>query len=109
KPLLANDPHLGFQLPNIWYLARIATPEGSLVGATVPGVPLMVLGHNGRIAWGMTTTSGDTSDVFAETTQPGDPDGYRTPEGVQRFTIREEIIQVSGGEPERLRVRMSRH
>ena len=60
---LANDPHLGFTIPNIWYLARIETPEGVLAGATAPGVPFMVLGHNGRIAWGFTTPYTDTADV----------------------------------------------
>ncbi|MBI1775464.1 MAG: penicillin acylase family protein [Proteobacteria bacterium] len=109
KPLLANDPHLGFQLPNLWYLARIATPETTLVGSTVPGVPLMVLGHNGRIAWGMTTTSGDTSDVFAEETLPDDANAYRTPDGTKRFSVREEVIHVRGGGEEHLRVRVSRH
>ncbi len=60
---LANDPHLGFTIPNIWYLARIETPEGTLAGATTPGVPFMVLGHNGSIAWGLTTPYTDTADV----------------------------------------------
>ena len=50
-PLLAGDPHLGFSLPAIWYLARIDTPEATLVGATAPGVPMLVMGHNSRIAW----------------------------------------------------------
>ena len=63
--VLANDPHLGFTVPNIWYLARIETPEGVLAGATAPGVPLMVLGHNDNIAWGLTTPHTDTADTVA--------------------------------------------
>ncbi len=63
---LANDPHLGFTIPNLWYLARIETPEGVLAGATAPGVPFMVLGHNGAAAWGMTTPYTDTADVVTE-------------------------------------------
>jgi penicillin amidase len=69
----------------------------------------MVLGHNGRIAWGMTTTGGDTSDVFVERSLPGDPDRYRAAEGEERFASREETIQVKGGAPVTLRVRTSRH
>ena len=63
---LANDPHLGFTIPNIWYLARIETPQGVLAGATAPGVPFMVLGHNGAIAWGLTTPYTDTADVVTQ-------------------------------------------
>jgi len=49
-PFLANDPHLGFSTPILWYLARIVTPDWQMTGATVPGVPFHILGHNGRIA-----------------------------------------------------------
>lgn len=62
-PILANDPHLGLGMPGQWYLARIETPELTIVGATAPGVPLHVLGHNNRIAWGMTTTHADNQDT----------------------------------------------
>ena len=63
---LANDPHLGFTIPNIWYLARVETPGGVLAGATAPGVPFMVLGHNGDIAWGLTTPYTDTADIVTQ-------------------------------------------
>src|SRR3546814_18862144 len=48
KPILANDPHLGMGAPGVWYLARIATPNGTLAGATPPGLPFLILGHNGK-------------------------------------------------------------
>ena len=106
-PLLAGDPHLGFSLPDIWYLARIDTPGGPLVGATAPGVPFLVIGHNGRIAWTFTTTGADTQDVFVETVLP---DGrYQTPDGPQPFVEREERIRVRGAPDERLVVRETRH
>ncbi len=54
KPILANDPHLEIGAPILWYLARIVTPEGSVKGATVPGLPVVLLGQNDRIAWGIT-------------------------------------------------------
>ena len=66
-PLLAGDPHLGFSLPSIWYLARLEWPGHVLAGATAPGVPFLVIGHNGRIAWTFTTTGADVQDVFVET------------------------------------------
>ena len=106
-PLLAGDPHLGYSMPAIWYLARIETPEGVLAGATAPGVPFMVIGHNGAIAWTFTTTGADTQDVFIETPLP---DGsYATPAGPQRFEQREELIRVRGAADERLVVRETRH
>ncbi len=106
-PLLAGDPHLGFGFPAIWYLARIDTPEGTLAGATSPGVPLMILGHNGRIAWSFTTNGADVQDIFVET--PVGPDHYQTPDGPRPFTVREERIRVRGQPDVMLRVRGTRH
>ena len=109
KPILATDPHLGFSAPALWYLARIEAPGLSLRGATVPGVPLMILGHNGRIAWGMTTTGGDTEDLFLERLDPDDPSRYLTENGSQPFKLRTEKIAVSGGDDVELTVRETRH
>jgi len=108
-PLLANDPHLRLSAPGPWYLAHIETPERSLIGATMPGLPGVTLGHNGRIAWGFTNTGPDTQDLFVERVDPGDPTRYLTPDGSAPFTIREEVIAVSGGEPVTLEVRATRH
>lgn len=107
--LLASDPHLGFQAPILWYLARIELPEGRFrAGATSPGVPAIVIGRNERLAWGFTTTHSDTQDVFVE--RLAGPDSYETPEGPRPFTVREERIAVRGeAEPRKLRVRESRH
>lgn len=106
-PLLAGDPHLGFTMPDLWYLVRIETPQGIRAGATAPGVPFLVLGHNNEVAWTFTTTGADTQDVFIETVLP---DGrYLTPDGPQEFTTHEELIHVRGGQDERLRVRETRH
>src|SRR3546814_1915742 len=99
KPILANDPHLGFSAPGLWYLARIVTPEFSTTGATVPGVPATILGHNGTIAWGMTTTGGDTQDVFVETVDPTDATRYLTPDGPRPFATHSEVIRIKDSEP----------
>ncbi|MDP3417598.1 penicillin acylase family protein [Falsiroseomonas sp.] len=108
-PILANDPHLGFNAPILWYLARIELPGGQFrVGATAPGVPGIVIGRNQSIAWGFTTTHSDTQDVFVE--RLAGPDAYLTPDGPRPFTVREERIAVRGREePEILRVRETRH
>lgn len=109
KPILANDPHLGFGAPILWYLARLEAPGLSLTGATVPGVPLLVLGHNGSIAWGMTTTGGDVEDLYLERIDPADPARYLTPEGPRPFDIRTETIRVKSEAPVTLTVRATRH
>jgi penicillin amidase len=106
-PLLAGDPHLGFGMPGIWYLARIQTPDGVLAGATAPGVPFLIIGHNGRIAWTFTTTGADTQDVFIEAPAPGG--GYMTPTGPAPFDQRQETIHVLGGPDVAMTVRETRH
>ncbi len=78
-PLLANDPHLGQSLPGAWYLAGLATPEARVVGATLPGLPVFVLGRTDRIAWGMTNTGSDVQDLVIEEVVG---DATRTPTGV---------------------------
>ena len=106
-PLLAGDPHLAFGLPGIWYLARIETPEGVLAGATAPGVPMLVLGHNGHVAWSFTTTGADTQDLFVET--PAGDGTYATPDGPQPILSRSEHITVAGHSDDVLTVRSTRH
>jgi penicillin G amidase len=66
-PILANDPHLGLRAPAIWYLARLTTPDGSAVGATLPGTPFVTLGRNDDIAWGFTNTGPDVGDLHPVT------------------------------------------
>ncbi len=106
-PLLAGDPHLGFSLPGPWYLARIDTPRATLAGATAPGVPFMVLGHNRRIAWSFTSTGADVQDLFVET--PEGTNQYLTPDGPRPFETRTETIHVRGQPDDILHVRSTRH
>lgn len=109
KPLLANDPHLSFGNPNLWYLARLEMPGLTLAGATVPGTPVLVLGHNGHIAWGLTTTHSDTQDIFIERLAPGDTGRYLIPGGSAAFDISRETIRRRDGPDVALTVRRSRH
>lgn len=108
-PLLANDPHLGFQAPIPWYLASLETPELSVKGATLPGSPFVLLGQNKQVAWGMTSVHGDTMDLFVETIDAADATRYMTPDGPVAFLQREEIISVKGEADVRLKVRETRH
>jgi penicillin amidase len=107
KPILANDPHLEFSAPILWYLATVQAPGLYVSGATIPGVPFHMIGHNRRVAWGITTTHADMMDLFIER-EAGDG-RYETPTGPQPYETRQETILVRGSEPVVLTVRTSRH
>ena len=109
-PILANDPHLGLQVPGYWYLTRIETPRRTLVGATAPGMPFHILGRNDAVAWGLTTTHSDTQDLFLEKLDPDDPSRYATPDGWRSFDTRTETIAIEDAEqPVEMTVRTTRH
>lgn len=108
-PLLANDPHLGLTTPALWYFARIKAPGLEVAGATLPGVPLVVLGQTADLAWGFTNTGPDVQDLYIEAVDPTDPSRYRTPSGTAAFEVHEEVIRVKGGTEHRLQVRKTRH
>lgn len=104
RAYVANDMHLGIKVPNTWYRAQwtypdAAMPGGSvtLTGATLPGVPAMVVGSNGHVAWGFTNSYGDWSDLVLLHIDPNDPDQYQTTQGWRHFEHHQELIRVKGG------------
>ncbi|HMA46398.1 MAG TPA: penicillin acylase family protein, partial [Frankiaceae bacterium] len=66
RPLLANDPHLGFENPSIFYLVQLSTPSRNVAGVSFPGAPIVEIGHNGKVAWGATVAGYDVTDTFVE-------------------------------------------
>jgi penicillin amidase len=107
KPLLANDPHLALTAPAVWYFAHLSAPGIDVIGATLPGVPAVVLGHNTHFAWGATNTGPDVQDLYLERLDgAGD---YLTPEGPRPFGVIDEVIKVKGAADVRLQVRVTRH
>ncbi|MGO4854826.1 penicillin acylase family protein [Phaeovulum sp. W22_SRMD_FR3] len=103
--LLANDPHMGFTAPSPWYLARLQLQSGGVIGATIPGVPAILTGRNGRLGWGITSAYVDDEDLFVEELNPADSNRYRTPEGWKAFETRRAIINVKDAEPVTLTLR----
>jgi penicillin amidase len=69
-PILANDPHLESRIPSIWYLAHLSAGDLDVIGATIPGLPAVIIGRNQSIAWGMTNTDPDVQDLFHERLDP---------------------------------------
>jgi penicillin amidase len=109
--LLANDPHLGLRVPNIWYRARMRYPDPAdpqrmldLNGVTLPGAPALVIGSNGHIAWGFTNSEGDWMDWVRVIRDPKDPSRYKTPDGWAKIVRHDEVIHVHGGPDHHLAV-----
>ncbi|MCP9494387.1 MAG: penicillin acylase family protein [Pyrinomonadaceae bacterium MAG19_C2-C3] len=94
KPLLANDPHLPASAPSIWYMAHLSAPNFRVTGVTAAGAPGIIIGHNERVAWGVTNTGPDVQDVYLETFDDANPRRYKTPNGFADAEIRQEEIKV---------------
>ena len=101
--ILANDPHLGLRVPNIWYRAQLRYPDPAdpqrmidLNGVTLPGAPALVIGSNGHIAWGFTNSSGDWMDWVRVIRNPENPSQYKTPKGWATLAKHDETIHVKG-------------
>jgi len=109
KPLLANDTHLALSTPSIWYIVQLSVPGWNAEGFTLPGIPGIVIGHNDRIAWGVTNDGADVQDLFVETFNPANPMEYRVNGNWVAAQTRKEIINVHGRAAETLDVIVTRH
>jgi penicillin G amidase len=114
-PLLANDPHLGIQMPSIWYQAHLeckpvteACPY-NVAGFTFAGVPGVIIGHNDRVAWGFTNVGPDVMDLYIERVNPDNPNQYEVNGKWVDFETRTETIRVVGSEGVQMTVRSTRH
>lgn len=99
RAMIADDMHLPLGIPNVWYRARLRYAGREISGVTLPGVPVVVVGSNARVAWGFTNVDGDFLDLVKLEINPADPSEYRTPDGWRRFETRTEAIRVKDGEP----------
>ena len=109
KPLLANDTHLELMMPSIWYEAHVTAPGWDVKGFALPGSPMVIIGHNDRIAWGFTNNGADVLDLYIETFNPAAPDEYRVKGAWAKAQIVDETIRVKGGPDEHLQVVVTRH
>jgi penicillin amidase len=109
KPLLANDPHLSHSIPSIWYMVHLQAPGLNVTGVSLPGLPLVIIGHNERIAWGATNTGPDVQDLYIESFNPRDPKKYRHNGEWVDAEVRDETIKVRHQDDYHLSVTVTRH
>jgi penicillin amidase len=109
-PLLASDPHLILQMPSLWYENHLSGGDIHVTGASIPGLPCVVIGHNERVAWGLTNGENDVQDLFIERFNPDDPTRYEF-QGAweQAAVVREQIVVKGRAEPAVEEVRITRH
>jgi penicillin amidase len=96
--LLASDPHLTLTVPAIWMFVHLSCPELNVIGTSFPGTPVLPIGHNENIAWGVTNGSADTVDLFRLEINPDNENQYKYNREWIDFEILEEPIKVSGKE-----------
>ncbi|MDX1663448.1 MAG: penicillin acylase family protein [Candidatus Promineifilaceae bacterium] len=108
-PLLADDPHLGIQIPSIWYEMHLNAPGWNVAGFTFAGAPGVVIGHNDHIAWGVTNVGPDVQDLYVERINPDDPHQYEFRGEWREMDVHTEVIRVNGGEDVVLEVRETHH
>src|SRR5439155_21627717 len=94
KPLLANDMHLGHQVPNLWYETHLHAGDFEAAGVSLPGDPYVLVGHNRRIAWGCTNVGPTVEDAYIESFN--EQGQYLTAQGWKSPDVRHEVIHVKG-------------
>ena len=109
KPMLANDPHLQLMVPAVWYQMHLASEALNVTGVALPGIPGIVIGHNDKIAWGLTNGMVDDADFYVERAAPDSSQRYWNGKDWQEFTVVEEEIKVKGQEPVIFPVRSTRN
>jgi len=106
KPVLSNDMHLSFGSPGIWIQMHQVIPgKLNVTGVIVPGQPMVVAGHNEKIAWGMTNLMVDDIDLFAEKINPENENQYFFNGEWKNMTVKNEIIRIKGGDADTLQIR----
>jgi penicillin amidase len=109
KPILANDTHLELSIPPIWYEIHLSAPGFNAKGFTLPGAPLIVIGHNDHIAWGFTNNGADVQDLYIEKFNPAAPNEYQVNGKWTKAQVFDEVIRVKGQPDEHLKVVVTRH
>jgi len=110
RPLIADDMHLGLNMPSVWYENSLHGGRLDVAGYSFPGVPLVIVGHNDRVAWAVTNLPADVQDFYIENLDNADdPKAYEFQGRWEELTIIHETIEVKGGQPVVVDVKVTRH
>jgi penicillin amidase len=109
RPILASDPHRTYAMPSIRSVVHLTCPGLDVIGATEPPTPGVFIGHNDRMAFGLTIFPMDQEDLYVYETNPADPDQYRYGDGWERMRVIEESIAVRGMPDQRVTLKFTRH
>lgn len=109
KVLFANDPHIGFAQPSVWYQSHIKTPDFELYGYNIALTPFALLGHNRDYAYGLTMFENDDLDFYYEENNPDNPNEYKTPDGYEKYKQLEKTIKIKGAPDSTFTVKVSQH
>ena len=109
KVIFANDPHIGFSQPSVWYQSHIKTPNYEMYGFNLALTPFPLLGHNRNYAYGLTMFENDDVDFYYEQNNPNNPMEYKTPEGYKKYELIDKRIKVKGEKDTTYQVKVSKH
>ena len=109
KVIFANDPHIEFSQPSVWYQNHIKTPDFEIYGFNLALMPFPLLGHNKDYAYGLTMLANDDLNFYEEENNPANPMEYKTPEGYQQYELWDKHIKVKGGKDTTYQVKVSKH
>ena len=109
KVIMANDPHIAYSQPAVWYEAHIETPEASFYGYYLAGYPFAIIGHNRQYATGLTMFENDDIDLYWEKDNPDNPDQYLFVDEVRDYQIRKESIRVKDSTTVEMKIKTTHH
>jgi len=109
KVIFANDPHIGYSQPAVWFEAHIISPDYEMYGYHLAGVPIPFLGHNRDYAYGLTMFENDDIDFYKEEGHPSDTNKYKTPTGYEEYSTSTKTIKVKDGDDVVFELKSSRH
>ena len=109
KVIFANDPHIGFSQPSVWYQSHIKTPDYEMYGYNLALTPFSLLGHNRKYAYGLTMFENDDVDFYFEENNPNNPNEYKTSEGFKAYKIENKTIKIKDLPDSTFQVKISQH
>ena len=109
KVIFANDPHIGFSQPSVWYQSHIKTPDYEMYGYSLALTPFPLLGHNRDYAYGLTMFENDDVDFYIEKNNPENLNEYETPTGFSTYKTVQKTIKIKDAPDTTFTVKISRH